>query len=250
LRTLNNKNKGELMRGHVFLILGVAVLAANLASAKQFKNAYISFEIPERWNCILEATEWVCRSQETNESKEAIIVLTAKEVGPSDSLQIYEGHMKMPIKTTTKTGDTIMSQVMSPPTQKKINNLIWVDGFHLSSEIQNYYTRYIATIKEKIAVLVTFSAHKEFYTKYAQDFFNAVNSLNVIATKNSLQDPSIQGPSGTLGPITNGQGQGIDIQGFEPIAQPQKKNNKFLFIVGGIVFAAIGLLILMRMKKK
>ncbi|MBL7554750.1 MAG: hypothetical protein JNM24_02925 [Bdellovibrionaceae bacterium] len=206
--------------------------------------------MPERWNCVLEATEWVCRSQDNNESKEAIIVLTAKEVGPSDSLQIYENHMKNPIKTTTKTGDSVMSQVMSPPTQKKINNLLWVDGFHISSEIQNYYTRYIATIKEKIAVLVTFSAHKEFYSKYSQDFFNAVNSLNVIATKNSLQDPSIQGAGGTLGPISTGAGSGINIDGLDGGPQSPKKNNKFLFIIGAIVFAAIGILILMKLKKK
>lgn len=242
------------MRLHTFLILGVAMMiagAANIAQAKQFKNAYISFEIPERWNCVLEATEWVCRSQETNESKEAIIVLTAKEVGPSDSLQIYENHMKSPIKTTTKTGETVMSQVMSPPSQKKINNLLWVDGFHISSEIQNYYTRYIATIKEKIAVLVTFSAHKEFYTKYAQDFFNAVNSLNVIATKNSLQDPSIQGAGGTLGPISTAAGTGIDIGGLPDGSQSTgKKSNKFLYVVGAVIFAAIGILILMRLKKK
>lgn len=242
------------MRLHTFLILGVAALisaSSTVAEAKQFKNAYISFEIPERWNCTLEATEWVCRSQDTHESKEAIIVLTAKEVGPSDSLQIYENHMRNPIKTTTKTGETVMSQVMSPPTQKKINNLLWIDGFHISSEIQNYYTRYIATIKEKIAVLITFSAHKEFYTKYAQDFFNAVNSLNVIATKNSLQDPGIiQNSNGTLGPISTGVGTGIDIGGLPDGHQPTKKSNKFLYIVGAIIFAAIGLLILMRLKKK
>ena len=242
------------MRGNIFLFLALAIcisnLAPNIASAKQFKNAYISFEIPERWSCLLEATEWICRSQDTNESKEAIIVLTAKEVGPSDSLQIYENHMKNPIKTTTKTGEVVMSQVMSPPSQKKIGNLLWVDGFHQSSEIQNYYTRYIATIKEKIAVLVTFSAHKEFYTKYSADFFKAVDSLNVIATKNSLQDPSVSGPSGTLGPISTGVGNGIDIPGFDPIGPSQNKSNKFFYIVGAIIFAALGLFILAKMKKK
>ncbi len=239
------------MRAHIFLILGVVVGCFQIATAKQFKNAYISFEIPERWNCVLEATEWVCRSKESNESKEAIIVLTAKEVGPSDSLQIYESHMKNSIKTTTKTGESSMSQVMSPPTQKKINNLLWVDGFHLGSEIQNYYTRYIATIKERIAVLVTFSAHKEFYSKYATDFFNAINSLNVIATKNSMQDPSVQGPGGTLGPINTGNNTGIDIGGMDPNAgQQQKKNNKMMYIVGAVAFAFIGLFLLLRMKKR
>lgn len=237
------------MNGNILLIMLFITGSLHMAQAKQFKNAYISFEIPERWNCVLEATEWVCRSQETAESKEAIIVLTAKETGPSDSLQIYENHMKMPIKTTTKTGETVMSQVVSAPTQKRLNDLLWVDGFHMSSEIQNYYTRYIATIKEKIAVLVTFSAHKEFYTKYANDFFNAVNSLKVIATKNSLQDPSIQGPGGSLGAISTGQSPGMEIGGLDP-GGSGKKSNKFMYIIGALVLGAIGLLLLMRMKKK
>ncbi len=221
-----------------------------MANSKQFKNSYITFEIPDRWNCIPEATEWVCRSTETTEHKEAIIVLTAKEAGPGDSLAIYENHMKNPIKATTNKGDTSLSQVMSPPKKNKINNLIWIDGFHLGSEIQNYYTRYIATIKERIAVLVTFSAHKEYYTKYSPDFFKAIDSLNVIATKNSLQ-PVPNGQSDSLMPIKSETIApevigNLDLQE----AQQQKKKNKLLYIIGAISFALVGLFLLFRLKKK
>ena len=45
-----------------------------------------------------------------------------------------------------------------------------MDGFHKSSEIQNYLTRYLATTKDRIAVLITFSAHTLYYSKYSQDF--------------------------------------------------------------------------------
>jgi hypothetical protein len=238
------------MRGNIFFVFAILVLSFHWAQAKQFKNAYISFEIPDRWDCQLEATEWVCRSQDSNESKEAIIILTAKEVGPTDSLSIYEGHLKTPITATLKTGVAFQSQVVTSPQQKKINNLIWIDGFHLSSEIQNYYTRYLATIKEKIAVLVTFSAHKDFYQKYAADLFKAIESLNVIATKNTMSDPSIQGPGGSLGPISTGQGQGIDIPGIEAGGQQQQKKNKMIFVVAAAVLAAIGIFLLLKMKKK
>lgn len=34
------------------------------AGAKVFKNAYLSFEIPNTWDCQLEQTEGVCRSGE------------------------------------------------------------------------------------------------------------------------------------------------------------------------------------------
>ena len=240
------------MRGNIFFLFFILLMTISQSNAKQFKNAYISFEIPERWDCQLEATEWICRSQDTNESKEAIIILTAKEVGPSDSLAIYENHLKNPIQATIKTGGTIQSQVVTSPQQKQINNLTWIDGFHLSSEIQNYYTRYLATIKERIAVLVTFSAHKDFYSKYATDLFRAINSLNVIATKNSLSDPSMQGPGGSLGPISTGQGGGGAYAEFEPI-NPNKdggKKNKLIFLVIAIALAGLGLVLLLKKKKK
>lgn len=236
------------MRGNIFFLLVILFGFFEISHAKQFKNAYISFEIPERWECQLEATEWVCRSTDSNESKEAIIILTAKEVGPSDSLSIYEGHLKKPIAATLKTGGTVQSQVVTAPQQKQINNLIWIDGFHLSSEIQNYYTRYLATIKDRIAVLVTFSAHKDFYSKYATDLFKAIESLNVIATKNSMSDPSIQGPGGSLGPISTGQGG--NFPEIEPIAPKEKKNGKLIFLALALILGAAGIFLLLRMKKK
>jgi hypothetical protein len=236
------------MQARYLALLSLVFLSFEVAFAKQFKNAYISFEIPDRWNCILEATEWVCRSQESNESKEAIIVLTAKEAGANDSIVIYENYMKNPIQATTKTGSKINSQVMSPPSQKRINNLTWIDGFHISSEIQNYYTRYMATIKDgKIAVLVTFSSHKEFYTKYTADFFKAIDSLNVYATKASLAQNTAPINPGGLSPIA-------PLPVSDPIVplasnvQKPNKNNKLLMIVAAVALGLIGIFLLMKKK--
>jgi hypothetical protein len=50
------------------------ILLSFTAQAKVFRNAYISFEMPETWKCNLEQTEWVCRSEQTKEAKEAIII--------------------------------------------------------------------------------------------------------------------------------------------------------------------------------
>ncbi len=233
-----------------FLILLLAISFSFHAMAKQFKNAYITFDIPDRWECVLEVTEWVCRSQEAEESKQAIIVFTAKEVGPSDSLQIYHDHVKNPIPAKNKFGQVIYSKVMAPPTLKKINGLTWVDGFHESSEVQNYYTRYVATIRAQIAVLVTFSAHKDFYTKYSADFFKAINSLNVTASKISLQNSGSSKSNDSLAPIPSAL-EAINIPGLDPASGTnQKKSNKLIFIMGAIIFAAIGLILLLKMREK
>lgn len=232
----------------IYLLIGFFLIGK--AESKQFKNAYIAFEIPDRWSCLLESTEWVCRSQESNESKEAIIILTAKEASnTNDSFPIYEDHLKKPIKIMLRSGTEGLSSVVTPPKQIQLNNLVWIDGFHLGSEIQNYYTRYLATIKDRIAVLVTFSAHKDFYSKYSQDFFKALNSLNVIATKNSLGDPSIQGPSGTLGPLTSGGGS-MEIPGIEPASGQDRKGGKIYFLIAALVLAVAGVILLIKLKKK
>src|SRR5437868_7904155 len=150
------------------LIALLPILLTSAAHAKLFRNAYISFELPQSWNCNLEQTEWVCRSETTKESKEAIIILTAKEVGPTDSMQLYEQHLNTPITLALKTGGATESKIVYKAKTELINDQTWIDGLHLGSEVQNYFTRYLATIKGRIAVMVTFSAHKQFYTKYIQ----------------------------------------------------------------------------------
>src|ERR1700692_2085030 len=166
-------------------VFSLSVLTTT-AQAKTFRNAYLSFELPNGWNCSLEQTEWVCRSESTKQSKEAIIILTAKEVGPTDSYPLYAAHLNSPITLNLKTGGTSQSKIVYKAKNVQINDQPWIDGLHLGSEVPNYFTRYLATIKGRIAVLVTFSAHKQFYTNYSQDFFKAVMSLRVIETKDLI----------------------------------------------------------------
>jgi hypothetical protein len=173
------------MRHLRYILLFATLLASVSGHAKLFRNAYVQFELPDQWNCIIEGTEWVCSSQNKNDSKESIIILTAKEIGPQDSYAIYESYLKTPKQVLLPNGKTTLSQVKNMRT-RKINDQSWVDSLHLSSEIPGYYTRYLATIKDKIAILVTLSAHQKYYTKYSNDFFKAVESLRVIASKDLL----------------------------------------------------------------
>ena len=226
----------------------VVILLSFTAHAKVFRNAYIAFEMPESWKCNLEQTEWVCRSEQTKESKEAIIILTAKEVGPTDTFPLYEAHLNSPITITSK-GITQESKIVYKAKTVQINDQNWIDSLHMGSEVPNYFTRYLATIKDKIAILVTFSAHKQFYTKYSQDFFKAVMSLRVIATKNLSARPDL-GPirpgSETLGaPI----GSALPADMYQAEGR-QKRANKNLLLAGALLLAALGVFIFLRAKRK
>jgi LPXTG-motif cell wall-anchored protein len=174
------------LRFRIFLSALILLLAPADLTAKTFRNAYVSFELADRWDCTLEQTEWVCRTNPgPTDSREAIVILTAKEVGPADTMTAYEQHLKTPRSIFARSGQPIQSRVLKVE-QRLINQHPWIDGMHEASEIPNYFTRYLATTKDKIAILVTFSAHKTHYAKYSQDFFRAIESLRVIATKNLM----------------------------------------------------------------
>lgn len=182
-------------------VFSLTFIAAFSAQAERFHNAYVSFELPANWKCVREHTETVCTSSFDKQSKEAIIILTAKEVGPTDTFPAYEIHLKAPRSIPGPDGKSQTSKVLHVR-ERNISNHKWLDGMHLGSEVTSYYTRYLATIKDRIAILVTFSAHKAHYTKYSKDFIKAVDSLRVVADKNLLSDrPNLQvrGANETIG---------------------------------------------------
>lgn len=171
------------------LFFVLPVLMFNSAEARSFKNAYISFEIQDNWKCKTEQSEWVCRSEDPQESKEAVIILTAKEAGIPDTFVAYNEHLSKPIQLNLKTGGSMMSTITIPPREYSVGEQKWLDALHSNSEVQNYYTRYLATIKDKIAILVTFSAHSKFYSKHSAHFMKTVQSLKVIAAKDLTSRP-------------------------------------------------------------
>lgn len=184
----------------VFICLG---LFSFNAQSRTFKNAYISFEMQDNWKCNLEQTEWVCRADDPQEAKEAVIILTAKEKGPTDSFALYESHLNAPINTVARSGTQMTSTVKYKAQTQKINDQPWLDGLHQDSEVQNYFTRYMATIKDQIAILVTFSAHNKLYAKHSGNFEKTIRTLRVIATKDLLNRPDIgplRGSGEVLGP--------------------------------------------------
>lgn len=230
------------------LIMGL--LVCSTAHAKRFRNAYVSFELPPNWNCKLEGSEWVCENDFAQKSKEAIIILTAKEVGPTDTLPAYLAHLQAPRTIPGRNGAPTKSQVIHVK-ERMIGNQMWVDGMHLGSEVGPYFTRYLATIKDRISILITFSAHKEHYTKYSSDFMKAVESLRVVATKDTLGD---RGGS-NRGSETIGAPIGQSLPSFEsdnllPPEGTRRSGNYLNLLLIAVLLGAIGGYFYFTMNKK
>ena len=226
------------------------------AEAKRFRNAYVSFELPPNWNCQLEGTDWVCVNQFQQKAKEAIIILTAKEVGPTDSLSAYRAHLQTPRTIPGKDGKPITSKVIHVK-DRSIAGHPWVDGMHLGSEVGPYYTRYLATIKDKVAILVTFSAHKEHFTKYSGDFMAAIESLRAVADKDLITDQANAG-RGNGGPgqesIGTPSGQTISLMDTEQLppedntAGKAHKTTQWFALL--LIAMAIGVYLWLKTRKK
>jgi hypothetical protein len=115
--------------------------------AKQFENSYITFSLPDDWNCALEDAEWV-----SNGNFSMIAILTAKFVGPQDTPRSYFYHME-------ELGEQKGVVVERPARETLIGQVIWLDAVLSNTEVDGYQTRYLVRTEGTIGVLVTFSAH-------------------------------------------------------------------------------------------
>ncbi|MGE3975292.1 MAG: hypothetical protein AB7F59_12275 [Bdellovibrionales bacterium] len=232
------------------LVLLLLVFTSSVSFAKTFSNAYVSFELPDRWECRLEGTEWVCNSQLKGNSREAIIVLTAKEVDPKDTLEGYELYLKTP-RTIPGPNSQPLKSTVRDVRRRQIAGHAWVDGMHLSSEIPNYYTRYLATTKDRLAILVTFSGHQKHFTKYSNDFFKAVESLRVVASKDlfeTTQLAPLNPGTETIGPSLPGPMDAAVEDYPTDGGGGSSKAGKLLAIA--VLIASIGAYIILKKRKK
>ncbi len=232
-----------------------------LGFGKSFKNSYIEFRMPDQWQCHLKERAWLCRhrvstsckknrssedcKEQIKKSREAVIVVAAKQKSSIDSLKAFSDHFgtAKPVKAPGRSSQSkvIHNKIVG------IRQLKWVDGMHLSSELPHYYTRYLSTIKGDVAVLVSFTAHKKFYTKYSSDFFKGIKSLNVTATQLSKVDRKELGKQILSHPIDLPD----ELFGNSGKNEPGGRSDSFsyLLFMFSMVLAAVGVFIWFKKKK-
>lgn len=238
------------------LALAATALAISITSANaaKFSNQFSEFELPPGWSCNLEVAEWVCQNTNPAKSKEAIIVLAAKLKGDQDSLDQYLTYLKATKSFTSVTGKAMKSEPKYAKTLN-VNGHPWVDALHMESEIPGFYTRYLATVKDDIGILVTYSIAKNKYQDYLKDFDNMVNTLkvfrkaggiNVAPANTNLLQPNI--PTTISGETVF---PGVNPRGADdtPAAPKSAKKSEDLVLYGIIAAAAVVLFIVKKKKK-
>lgn len=234
------------------LLLGTLALAPS-AFAVKFANQFTEFELPPGWTCNLEVAEWVCQSADPVKKKEAIIVLAAKLKGDQDSLDQYLTYLKSTKTFTSVSGKSMKSEPKYAKTLS-VNGHPWVDALHLESEIPGFFTRYFATVKDDIGVLVTYSVAKSKYQDYLKDFDNMVNTLKVFRKAGGInvapQSADLLKPNIPVTVTDGGVFPGTTVQGGNdaPQAKPAGKSDD-LMLYGIVAAAAIAVLVFRKKKR-
>lgn len=172
----------------IYALLAMAFLFPVHGFAKTFANQFIEFQLPDKWECQLDGTEWVCQSTDEQKKRDAIIVLAAKiKKAGMDELPVYKAHLEKPQTYQSLSGESITSE----PRYVKdldISGKPWVDSLHLQSEIPDFYTRYLATVESDLGILVTFSVRKDKYEEYAPHIEAMVKSLRAFRKQGGVND--------------------------------------------------------------
>jgi len=171
-----------------FVIPVSAQVQKPILKTKTFKTDFISFNLSDQWECKMDGTEYVCRPTDKIKKSDAIIIVAAKIPGAEDNVKAYYTYLKEPKKMTDYRGQTFTSQV-SLIKYKDIEATQWVDAIHLSSEVKDFYTRYLATVKNGIAILVTYSVSKSKNALYAAELNKMASSIKVLAKAPQLGGP-------------------------------------------------------------
>jgi hypothetical protein len=167
-----------------FLLTTIAVGGFGLAGAwllrkpspERFQSSFFEFDLPVGWVCKREGTEHVCSHGAPPFA--SILILTMKYRGENDTAAAYRQHLSNPKARNAKSGHQLNSTVIEVR-QQHLAGHSWIVARHLNSEIENYYTDYYASLTSHIAVLVTFSAHKERHRDFQSDFDTMINSLKI-----------------------------------------------------------------------
>ncbi len=139
---------------------------------------YMSVMLPPGWDCQREQTDIVCQPMEPLQSRQAIIVITAKQASFEEDLDFLKRRLLEPRASQVRPSQQLRSEITAQTTLQ-LGGLEWVDATHFASELPQFNTRYVATSSHGLSVLFSFSAHSSQWDDYNLHFQSILSSLRL-----------------------------------------------------------------------
>jgi hypothetical protein len=179
-------------------------LAFSCVPSFGLKTAYVSFDHPDGWRCELSQGVWICQSTLEAERRDSVVLSIATMATEWDSVDNYLEYLKKTRTISDDQGKPIESKV-TYARKRDINGVVWVDSLQVNSELPGFWSRYVATVHNKLAILITYVVSESQYQRLAPQFERMVASLrpnsefdlNIASKQGEMQLPGAT----KLGPL-------------------------------------------------
>lgn len=232
-------------------IIAGSIFFSTLSFGKVFKTQFVSLDLPPNWSCQQEELDWVCQPDNLAERSEALVVIVTKSVNEvDDTLDKYLEILQQPKDMRDLLGTSYKSKIKYSR-KREIRSQQWVDSLHLGSELPGFYTRYVASTKEKVAALVSYSIGESVYAKWAAPMDQMIDSLDIFFDPAAFAELQKQSPMSLLG--SRGAKGGLrGLPKAEDEETPAKKEGEGFdpTMLGGIILVAAAAGYLIYKKKK
>lgn len=135
-----------------FVVAGCAT--KDCACSGTRAEPHLSLQLPPEFSCKIENKDHVC----VTATRDRYVIYAMKIKGNEDTLELYKARFPQ-------------AKIV------EINGVKWVDATRTPGEMPGYSTRYLATVDEDIAVLVTFTARDEQFAKFNEDLKPVIGGL-------------------------------------------------------------------------
>ena len=161
-----------------FTLLSFFIQPVAPAAIHEWDDSDLSIAIDRPWNCEFEAPTLVCQKQDQSIHDGGIIIATTKKRTESETLASFESFLKQP-KRTLLADDTHMLSVPNETRRTVINGQTWITSTHWQSEVEGFYTLYLATTTAKESILITFTASKSRFSGFTKEVEPIIKRLSL-----------------------------------------------------------------------
>lgn len=141
---------------------------------KRLMTAAFEMSLADGWNCAQEGTEHVCNPPGPP-PHDSIAIIAMKYRNAADTLDAYEAHLRAPQQPSGSEQPSTVEKIG----RRMLGGYEWVESLHSGSEIESFYTYYLATVTSHVGILVTLSASKERFDALRSDIEEMADSLVV-----------------------------------------------------------------------
>lgn len=215
-------------------------LLSTSAFAKVFQTQFIKFTLPPNWSCRQEELDWVCQPDNAAERSEVILIVVTKAVNEvDDNFPKYESVLKTPKDMRDLLGNAYKSDIKYVR-KRDLKGHPWMDSLHRGSEIPGFYTRYVASIREKVAGLITYSIAESTYPKWSPIMDSLVDSAEIFFDPKAFAEAMNTRPGSLLASRNGVKGRAgpeleVDLNKSGGAAGGQADKTQ---IIGGLFLAA------------